>query len=84
MLLSERQRMGPILPLLWLCKTNGASNLQQFEALLALTNLASVGDQTRNSIAGNKGVPTLQYLQVRSDVFVANRNLCLSSSRDVS
>jgi hypothetical protein len=63
--LSERQRMDPIVPLLWLCKSSTrASDLQHFEALLALTNLASTGDQARNSIAGNKGVATMQYLQV--------------------
>lgn len=37
--------MGAVVPLLWLCRYNAATNLQQFEALLALTNLASVGDQ---------------------------------------
>lgn len=45
--LSERQRMNPIPPMLWLCRQSSASNLQQFECLLGLTNLASAGDEVR-------------------------------------
>lgn len=63
-ILSDRQRMDPIAGLLWLCKYEKGTNLQQFEALMALTNLASCNDEIKNSIAvHHKGIPIIQSLQ---------------------
>jgi tetratricopeptide (TPR) repeat protein len=49
-------------PLLDLCK--GEQQLLQFEALMALTNVASVSEETKARIVGEPhGLSTLQYLQ---------------------
>ena len=56
-LLSETQRMGPIKPLLWLTQLTGSTSLQQFESLLALTNLASAGDDAKNTRRGEQRRP---------------------------
>lgn len=53
--------MGAIKPLILLLRDHDATNLQQFEALMAVTNLASVGDETRNRIVAEKGISTLSY-----------------------
>lgn len=51
-----------IRPLLDLCK--GETQLLQFEALMALTNIASVSDATKQRIVSEpQGLATLQYLQ---------------------
>lgn len=48
--------MGSIKPLIRLVNDNDSSDLQQFEALLALTNLASVDDETKSKIVTEKGI----------------------------
>ena len=60
-LLTNSQRMGSIKPLLQLLKDNDSSSLQQFEALLAITNLASTDFESKERIVAEKGVSTLSY-----------------------
>ncbi len=62
--LSDRQRASAVPNLLWLCRWPQASNLQQFEALMALTNLAAADDACLEAVAAHKGVPCFQSLQV--------------------
>ena len=61
-LLSEHQRLGSIKPLIAICKDATASNLQQFEALLALTNVLSCGPSEHEKFAAEKGVQAVHYL----------------------
>lgn len=44
-----------------LIRDNDATDLQQFEALLAITNLGSADDETKQRIVAEKGVSTLSY-----------------------
>lgn len=44
-----------------LIKDNDSSSLQQFEALMAITNLASTSDETKDRIVAEKGISTLSY-----------------------
>ena len=60
-LLTPAQRMGAIAPLLRLCREPKSSNLEQFEALLALTNIASVGDDEKARIVNERGIHALEY-----------------------
>uniref|UniRef100_K3X3I6 Uncharacterized protein n=1 Tax=Globisporangium ultimum (strain ATCC 200006 / CBS 805.95 / DAOM BR144) TaxID=431595 RepID=K3X3I6_GLOUD len=61
-LVSSSSLFSSIRPLLDLCK--GDTQLLQFEALMALTNIASVSDETKNRIVTEpQGLATLQYLQ---------------------
>ncbi|TMW69826.1 hypothetical protein Poli38472_001982 [Pythium oligandrum] len=61
-LVSSSSLFSSIKPLLDLCK--GETQLLQFEALMALTNIASVSDETKNRIVTEpQGLSTLQYLQ---------------------
>lgn len=61
-LIPSSSLLSSIRPLLDLCK--GETQLLQFEALMALTNIASVSDETKNRIiAEPQGLSTLQYLQ---------------------
>lgn len=55
--------MSPLGGLLWLCRFKDATNLQQFEALLALTNLASSGPTCVDTIVANRGISCIQSLQ---------------------
>mmetsp|Transcript_61217 Transcript_61217/g.167892 ORF Transcript_61217/g.167892 Transcript_61217/m.167892 type:complete len:612 (-) Transcript_61217:137-1972(-) len=62
--LTEAQRLDAIPPLMRLLKDHHADELMHFEALLGLTNLASVDDATKNRITSEKGgVRALEYLQ---------------------
>lgn len=61
LLLTVSQRMGSIRPLIELIRDNDASDLQIFESLLAITNLASVGEETKQRIVAEKGIATLSY-----------------------
>lgn len=53
--------MGSIKPLIQLIRDNDTTDLQQFEALLAITNLASANDETKERIVAEKGISTLSY-----------------------
>ncbi|KJE92716.1 hypothetical protein CAOG_08729 [Capsaspora owczarzaki ATCC 30864] len=53
-------------PLLRLCQSE--SGLQNYEALLALTNLASVGDELRQRIVLEKGMHQIESLQFEENV----------------
>lgn len=61
--LSDRQRATAVPNLLWLCRWAKATNLQQFEALMALTNLAAADEGCLEAVAAHKGVPCFQALQ---------------------
>lgn len=61
--LSDRQRAAAVPNLLWLCRWAKATNLQQFEALMALTNLAAADEGCLEALAAHKGVPCFQSLQ---------------------
>ncbi|KAE9237482.1 hypothetical protein PF004_g8558 [Phytophthora fragariae] len=61
-LIPSSSLFSSIRPLLDLCK--GDQQLLQFEALMALTNIASVSEETKARIVGEpQGLSTLQYLQ---------------------
>eukprot|EP00558_Chaetoceros_sp_UNC1202_P004396 CAMPEP_0197250294 /NCGR_PEP_ID=MMETSP1429-20130617/52111_1 /TAXON_ID=49237 /ORGANISM="Chaetoceros sp., Strain UNC1202" /LENGTH=313 /DNA_ID=CAMNT_0042712083 /DNA_START=42 /DNA_END=983 /DNA_ORIENTATION=- len=58
-LLTTSQCMGSIQPLIKLVKDNESSDLQKFEALLSLTNLASYNDSTKQHMVSEKGIRVL-------------------------
>ncbi|MEL7342094.1 MAG: hypothetical protein AAGM67_16550, partial [Bacteroidota bacterium] len=60
-LLTSAQRLGSIRPLVRLVRDIKASDLQQFEALLAATNLASSGEDAQNRIVSEKGIGAFHY-----------------------
>ncbi|KAI9984504.1 hypothetical protein PInf_005862 [Phytophthora infestans] len=61
-LIPSSSLFSSIRPLLDLCK--GEQQLLHFEALMALTNVASVSEETKARIVGEpQGLSTLQYLQ---------------------
>jgi hypothetical protein len=47
--------------LIKLVKDNDALDIMHFEALLSLTNLAGYGDETKNRIVAQKGIPIIGY-----------------------
>jgi len=62
-LLSEPLRLAAVAPLLLLCRDVDASNLQQFEACLALTNLTSVGAPEQVTQRGGRALLfSIRYL----------------------
>ncbi|CAN0053782.1 unnamed protein product, partial [Ectocarpus fasciculatus] len=61
-LLAEAQTMGSVPALITMCRDHESLNLQQFEGLMALTNLASL-DNVKNRIVAEKGISCFQYLQ---------------------
>ncbi|KAJ3412012.1 hypothetical protein HDV05_001393 [Chytridiales sp. JEL 0842] len=66
-----------IRPLLALC--SGDNQLQQFEGLMALTNLASFDDDVRTRIVQAKGMKVIEYLQFSDNDMVrraATEALC--------
>lgn len=60
-LLTSAQRMGSIKPLIQLVRDVESTSLQQFEALMALTNIASVGDDTKSKIVAERGISSLKF-----------------------
>lgn len=60
-LLRTTQCIGSIQPLLMLIKDHDSSDLQKFEALLSVTNLASFNESTKDHIVGENGISTLSY-----------------------
>ena len=61
LVLTNAQLLGCIKPLLLLLHDNDSTDLQRFEALLSLTNLASTGEATKNKIVSEKGLSILNY-----------------------
>lgn len=60
-LLTVSQRMGSIRPLIQLVKDNESSDLQKFEALMSLTNLGSIDNETKNRIVSERGIAVFSY-----------------------
>lgn len=60
-LLTSAQKMGSIKPLIQLVRDIGSSDLQKFEALLSLTNIAASGDDTKNKIAAEGGIAAIKF-----------------------
>ncbi len=84
-MLTEHQRLGAIKPLVTLCRESGATNLQQFEALLALTNILSCGPTEHEKFAAEKGVHAVHYLIFSEHLMVrraATEALCNMSSNE--
>jgi len=69
-LLTTSQRMGSIQPLMQLIKDTKSTDLQQFEALLSVTNLASYDDETKNKIIAERGIAVLSYAMFSSHEMV--------------
>eukprot|EP01034_Spumella_vulgaris_P029108 gene29108-36099_t len=69
-LLTEHMRLGAIKPLVMMCRESESSNLQQFEALLALTNILSCGANEHDRFAAEKGIPAVHYLIFSDNVMV--------------
>lgn len=61
-LLSEHARLGSIRPLLYLCRENDSTELQQFEALLAVTNIISCGSAERSRFDSDRSAHWLLQL----------------------
>lgn len=84
-ILSEHLRLGCMKPLVFLCKDVDSSNLQQFEALMALTNLSSCGPVDQEKFVAEKGVNTAHYLMFSDHMMVrraATEVLCNLSSHE--
>ena len=79
-------RLDTIKALLNLCKNNQANGLQQFEALISLTNLISVGEEEKNGFVAYQGINTIFYLLYTDNMMirrVAAETLCnISSHKD--
>jgi len=60
-LLTSAQRLGATRPLIQLIRDTSSSDLQKFESLLAVTNIASTGDDAKNRIVNEKGISTLHF-----------------------
>lgn len=60
-LLTVSQRIGAVQPLILLVKDNEATDLQRFESLLSLTNLAGYDDDTKQRIVSERGISVLTY-----------------------
>jgi protein unc-45 len=65
-LLTSAQRLGSIKPLIQLVRDHKASDLQHFEALMALTNLAGSGDDAKTRISSEKGIGALHFAMFSS------------------
>lgn len=74
-LLSAHQRLGVIAPLLDLCRDVDSGNLQQFEALLSLTNILTAGEAEVRRFLKEKGHHAVHYL-VFSDHLMVRRAAC--------
>jgi hypothetical protein len=74
-LLQEHSRLGTIQPLIYLARDVDSGNLQQFEALLALTNILSLGESEIRKFVKEKGVSCAHYLMF-SDHTMVRRAAC--------
>lgn len=78
-LLTAAQRLGCIKPLIALVRDIHSKDLQQFEALLSLTNLASSGQDAQNRVISENGLASLHYAQFSDHTMVqraATEALC--------
>lgn len=62
------QVMDAIGPLLWVARQD--NHFAQFEAAMAITNIASVSDSTKRRVVREKGVSTLNYLMFSDNLNV--------------
>jgi hypothetical protein len=69
-LLQGHARLGAFQPLIALARDVDATNLQQFEALLALTNLVSLGEAEQSKFVQEKGVACAHYLMFSDHLMV--------------
>lgn len=69
-LLNTAQCMGAIQPLLQMVRDHESSDLQKFEALLSITNLASLNEGTKQHIIAEKGISILTYTMFSSHEMV--------------
>lgn len=53
-----------------MCNEDSYSELEHFEALLALTNLSSLGEAEQNSLAANKGIKVVFFLMLSENDMV--------------
>jgi hypothetical protein len=60
-LLTSAQRLGSIKPLVHLIRDNKGKDLEHFEALLAITNVAASGEDAKNRIVAEKGIGSLHF-----------------------
>ncbi len=60
-MLPEETLLGTISSLMELVQDHDSTNLQQFESLLSLTNVASTGESARKRIVEKKGVNSIHY-----------------------
>jgi hypothetical protein len=60
-LLTSAQSMGSIKPMISLIRDVDSTDLQQFESLMALTNIASVSDAFKNKIVAERGIVTFKF-----------------------
>lgn len=60
-MLTTSQRIGAIKPVILLIRDSDASDLQHFEALLAVANIASTGYDAKEKVVSEKGVSTISY-----------------------
>jgi hypothetical protein len=61
MVLTSAQRLGAIRPLVQLVRDIKSTDLQQFEALLSITNISSSGEDALNRIVSERGIATLHF-----------------------
>ncbi|ETV79878.1 hypothetical protein, variant [Aphanomyces astaci] len=62
-LIPSAQLLSAVRPLRTLCQNKHDAALLQFEALMALTNVASVSMETKARILADQGLGAIQYLQ---------------------
>ena len=69
-LLPPHLRLEAMRPLVLLCKESSASYLMQFEALLALTNILSVGTEEQDHFVHDKGIDSTYYLMFSDNIMI--------------
>ena len=69
-MLTTPQQMGSIKSLIELVKDNKSTDLQQFEALLSLTNLGGFDNDLINRIVAERGISVLSYAMFSSNDIV--------------
>jgi hypothetical protein len=65
-------RLDIVRPLIFLCRERDATGLQQFEALIAITNIISVGLEEQERFVSAKGISSVHYLMF-SDTMMIRR-----------